>query len=101
MFLTNGLAASGIKNDRRIKDCDYSITYYSNIEDKRAIGKQMLFFWHKAAEDLLEKRDLIPKNQIIDIHFNDLIDDPLKVSETRACCGVRREGRCDRSATSR
>ena len=55
---------------------------FSNIEDKRAIGKQMLFFWHKAAEDLLEKRDLIPKNQIIDIHFNDLIDDPLKVSET-------------------
>ena len=51
---------------------------YSDHVDPLLVGKQMLSYWQQASEKLLNSRELIPEDQMIDIKFDQLIDDPIK-----------------------
>ena len=51
---------------------------YSDHVDPLLVGKQMLSYWQQASEKLLNSRELIPEDQMIDIKFDQLIDDPVK-----------------------
>ena len=53
---------------------------YSNHVDPILVGNQMLLYWQNATEKLLNSRELIPKDQMIDLQFNHLIDDPIKIT---------------------
>ena len=53
---------------------------YSNHVDPILVGNQMLSYWQDATEKLLNGRELIPKDQMIDLQFNHLIDDPIKIT---------------------
>tara|TARA_B100002052_G_scaffold23192_1_gene18127 strand:+ start:88 stop:414 length:327 start_codon:yes stop_codon:yes gene_type:complete len=48
--------------------------------DPILVGNQMLSYWQNATEKLLNGRELIPKGQMIDLQFNHLIDDPIKIA---------------------
>ena len=51
---------------------------YSDHVDPLLVGKQMLSYWQEASEKLLNSRELIPEEQVVDIKFDQLIDDPVK-----------------------
>ncbi len=53
---------------------------FSDHVDKKLVGEQMLSHWHNACEKLLKHRGLIPEDQMIDIRFDHLVDDPLKAA---------------------
>ena len=40
----------------------------------------MLSYWKNASEKLLDSRGLIPEDQMIDISFDHLVDDPFKTA---------------------
>ena len=46
--------------------------------NKAEIGQKALSFWKNAIDSFISDRSLIPKKQVIDISFNNLIVDPLK-----------------------
>ena len=51
---------------------------YSDHVDPLLVGEQMLSYWQQASEKLLTSRELIPEDRVIDIKFNELIDEPIK-----------------------
>ena len=53
---------------------------FSNHSDKELVGQQMLSYWKNASEKLLDSRGLIPEDQMIDISFDHLVDDPFKTA---------------------
>jgi len=54
---------------------------YSDDVDPLLVGNQMLSYWQDASEKLLNSRELIPEDQKIDIKFDHLIDDPIKIAK--------------------
>ena len=55
---------------------------FSNAVDKQEIGQHSLSFWSKAIEDFLAQRTLINESNVIDINFNDFIDNPIDSTKT-------------------
>jgi len=53
---------------------------FSNHSDKELVGQQMLSYWKNASEKLLVSRGLIPEDQIIDVSFDHLVDDPFQTA---------------------
>ena len=51
---------------------------YSDHVDPLLVGEQMLSYWQQASEKLLNSRELIPQDRVIDIKFDELIDEPIK-----------------------
>jgi len=50
--------------------------------DKHEIGQGALSFWEKAIENFLDQRTLINESNMIDINFNEFINNPIGLAET-------------------
>ncbi len=55
---------------------------FSKSIDKQEIGQGALSFWAKAIEDFLDQQTLINESHMIDINFNEFINNPIGSAET-------------------
>tara|TARA_B100000809_G_scaffold55315_1_gene51134 strand:- start:2002 stop:3108 length:1107 start_codon:yes stop_codon:yes gene_type:complete len=55
---------------------------FSKSIDKHEIGQGALSFWAKAIENFLDQRTLINESNMIDINFNEFINNPFGLTET-------------------
>ena len=55
---------------------------FSKSIDKHEIGQGALSFWAKAIENFLDQRILIKESNMIDINFNEFINNPIGLTET-------------------